>query len=243
MGVNSWGVFDVVMREVTLRVRHRGEPESDVSANHPDVTLRSVSSLSGSAAERKRIVEVSGPAADVEAFLDEFAAADPVLDVEALSSLDSDRVFVAVTYDSYQWDSIAQRLTDHGVHYRAGTTIRAGWEHWTLYLGEDDDLSAIVDSLESAGNDTELVRDVSLDDLDGEEHLALSRIVDSLTDRQLEVLSLATDAGYYDEGSDVRVEDIADDLGLAQTTTWEHLSRAEEKVMAEVGEYIGARGR
>ena len=63
-------------------------------------------------------------------------------------------MFVAVTYDTYQWDSIAQRLADHGVHYRVGTTIRAGWEHWTLYLGEDDDLSAVVNSLEAAGNDT-----------------------------------------------------------------------------------------
>jgi len=53
---------------------------------------------------------------------------------------------------------------------------------------------------------------------------------------------MATDMGYYDEGSDVRVEDIADEMGLAGTTTWEHLSRAEEKVMAEVGEYLAARG-
>jgi predicted DNA binding protein len=230
------------MREVTLRVRHHGEPESDVSADHPAVTLRSVSSLSGSAAERKRIVAARGPAEEIEAFLSEFADADPVLDVERLSPLDSDRVFVAVTYDSYQWDSIAQRLSDHGVHYRVGTTIRAGWEHWTLYLDEGDDLGAVVDSLEAAGNDIELVRDVALDELDGEEHLALSRMLEDLTDRQREVLAIATGMGYYDEGSDVRVEDIADEVGLAGTTTWEHLSRAEETVMAEVGEYLAARG-
>ncbi|SEW09395.1 helix-turn-helix domain-containing protein [Halobacterium jilantaiense] len=230
------------MREVTLRVRHHGEPESDVSADHPDLTLRSVSSLSGSAAERKRIVEARGPADEIRAFLEEFAAASSVKSAEPLSPLDNDRVFVAVTYDSYQWDSIAQRLADHGVHYRVGTTIRAGWEHWTLYLEEDDDLSAVVDSLEAAGNDTELMRDVALDEVDGEEHLALSRILEDLTDRQREVLAMATGMGYYDEGSDVRVEDIADEIGLAGTTTWEHLSRAEEKVMAEVGEYLAARG-
>lgn len=231
------------MREVTLRVRHHGEPESDVSASHPGVTLRSVSSLSGSAAERKRIVELRGPASEIEVFLDEFAAADSVVDVEVFSPLENERVFVGLTYDSYQWDSIAQRLTDHNVHYRAGTSIRAGWEHWTLYLDDTDDLSAIVDSLEAAGNDTELVRDVALEDLEGEEHLALSRMVESLTNRQLEVLATATDAGYYEGGSSVRIEDIADELGLAQTTAWEHLSRAEEKVMAELGEYITARGR
>jgi len=230
------------MREVTLRVRHHGEPESDVSADHPDVTLRSVSSLSGSAAERKRIVELRGPADEIEAFLEEFAAAPSVKAAERLSPLANDRVFVAVTYDTYQWDSIAQRLADHGVHYRVGTTIRAGWEHWTLYLEEGEDLSPVVNSLEEAGNDTELMRDVSLEELSGEEHLALSRMLENLTDRQREVLAMATGMRYYDEGSDVRVEDIADEIGLAGTTTWEHLSRAEEKVMAEVGEYLAARG-
>ena len=230
------------MREVTIRVRHHGEPESDVSADHPAVTLRSVSSLSGSAAERKRIVELRGPAAEVEAFLEEFAAAPSVTAAERLSPLDSDRVFVAVTYDSDQWDSITQRLADHGVHYQMGTTIRAGWEHWTLYLEADDDLGAVVDSLEAAGNDTELVRDVALDDLDGGEHLALSRMLEALTDRQREVLAMATGMGYYDEGSDVRVEDIAEEIGLAGTTAGEHRSRAEGKVMAEVGEDRAARG-
>ncbi|WP_232688862.1 helix-turn-helix domain-containing protein [Halobacterium zhouii] len=231
------------MREVTLRVRHHGEPESDVSASHPEVTLRSVSSLSGSAAERKRIVEIRGSTGRVEAFLDEFASADPVNDVECFSPLENDRVFFGVTYDSYQWDSIAQRLADHGVHYRVGTTIQNGWEHWTLYLDETDDLATIVASLEDAGNDTELVRDISLDELTTEKHLARSRMLDDLTNRQREVLATATNVGYYDEGSDVNVEDIADEVGLAQTTTWEHLTRAEEKVMAEVGDYLASRGR
>jgi len=213
-----------------------------VSARHPEVTLRSVSSLSGSAAERKRIVELRGPAEGIETFLDEFEATDPVLDVERLSPLDNDRVFVAVTYDSYQWDSIATRLTDLGIHYRVGTTITAGWESWTLYLDSEDDLEAIVESLESAGNDAELVRDVALDELEGEDHLALSRMLEDLTDRQREVLAIATAIGYYDEGSDPNVEDIADEVGLAPTTTWEHLSRAEKKVMTELGDYLRARG-
>lgn len=230
------------MREVTLRVRHHGEPESDISADHPDVTLRSISSLTGTAAKRKRIVEIQGPSTEIESFLDAFGDADSVLDVEPLSSLDNDRVFVGVVYDSYQWDSIAQRLTDLGVHYRVGTTITAGWEHWTLYLGDDYDLAEIVESLERAGNDTELLRDVALDDVDGREHLALSRIVETLTDRQCKVLSTAIDTGYYDADADVGVEDVADYLDIATTTTWEHLNQAEEKVMTEVGGHLATRG-
>lgn len=230
------------MREVTVRVRHHGEPESDVSARHPEVTLRSVSSLSGTGTRRKRIVEVSGPAAATESFLAEFAATDPVLDVERLSPVADGRTFVNVTYDSDEWDSIAARLTDLGVQYRVGTVIQAGWEAWTLYLDADTELSTVIDALEAAGNDTELVRDVALEELEGEEHLALSRIVEDLTDRQGEVLAVAIGLGYYDKRSDVTVADIAAEVDLAQTTTWEHLSLAEEKVMGEVGEYLSTRG-
>jgi predicted DNA binding protein len=187
-------------------------------------------------------VALRGPTAELGAFLEEFAAASAVTAAERLSPLENDRVFVAVTYDATEWNSIAGRLADHGVHFRTGTTIRAGWEHWTLYLEADDDLGEVVDALKAAGNDTELVRDVALDDLDGGHHLALSRMLEDLTDRQREVLAIATGMGYYDEGSAVRVEDIADEVGLAGTTTWEHLSRAEETVMAEVGEYLAAHG-
>jgi predicted DNA binding protein len=230
------------MREVTLRVRHRGEPESDVSAEHPSVTLRSASSMTGSGAERKRIIEMNGPDDSIAAFLDDFRATDPVIDVELLSALDASRVFVAIAYDIYQWDSISQRFTDMGLHYRTGTTITAGWERWTLYLNESDDLGEVINSLEQAGNDIDLVRDVSLGDIEARTQLEFSRVLyDQLTQRQREVLAIAIDLGYYQQQKDVSIENVGTELDIAPTTTWEHLVRAEEKVMAEIGNHLPAR--
>lgn len=136
------------MREVTVRIRHHGETESDVSAAHPGVTIQSVSSMTGSAAERKRIIGMNGPPEEIASFLEDFEAADAVLSVDRLTPLEVPRVLVALTFDSDRWDSIAQRLTDMGIHYRTGTTITAGWERWTLYLQESDDLAEIIASLE-----------------------------------------------------------------------------------------------
>ena len=226
------------MREVTLRIRHHGEPESDVSADHPEVTLESVSSMTGSAAERKRIIGMTGPAEEVASFLADFETADAVLAVDRLTPLDVPRVLVAITFDSYRWDSIAQRLTDMGIHYRTGTTIAAGWEHWTLYLDDSDDLGDIIGSLERAGNETDLVRDVSLGELDGTEQLQLSGVLNDLTDRQREVLATAIEMGYYQSKRDTTIERIADAVGVAPTTAWEHLTRAEAKVMAELGKHL-----
>jgi predicted DNA binding protein len=218
-------------REVVLLVRHHGEPESDVSAEHPGVTLHSCSSMTGREGRRKRIVELAGGTDDIDAFLDEFAAAAPVIDAEPLTELGRSRVYVAATLDAAQWDSIADRLSELGVHYRNGTTISAGWERWTLYLGLEEATREVRAALETDGNETELVRDArrgAVDRLDG------PGLRERLTDRQREALRLAIDRGFYGPDGSVPHAELADELGVAKTTAWEHLKRAEAMVMDEL---------
>lgn len=228
----------VPVREVTLLIRHHGEPESDISADYPDVTIRSRSSMTGRTENRKRIIEVTGDPDVVGSFLDDFAAADPILDLERLTEVGDGRCFVAMTYDAYQWDSIAERLSNLGVHYRNGTVIRGGWERWTLYLDSDDDLGQIVDHIESAGNETRLHREVGLSEVDANDQLDMTSLARDLTDRQTEVLTTAVEMGYYEAGNEASVAEIGERLGISPTTTWEHLNRAERKVMAEVYDFL-----
>lgn len=227
------------MREIVLLVRHHGEPESDISAAYPAVTLRSRSSLTGRAENRRRIIELTGPPEEITGFIEELGEADPIRDIEPLSPLDRDRVFAALTFDATQWDSIAERLSSLGVLYRSGTVINAGWERWTLYLEADDDLSRIVEGIESAGNETELRRDVELSDIRATEQLDLSGLARQLTARQTEVLTTAIEMGYYEPNREASITDIGEEIGIARTTAWEHLNRAERKVMTEMYAFLG----
>ncbi|MFB6235525.1 MAG: helix-turn-helix domain-containing protein [Halopenitus sp.] len=227
------------MREATLRIRHNGEPESEISDRYPGVTIRSVSSMTGRGAERKRIIELSGDPEGIPEFLAEFREADSVIEAEPLSPLGKSRVYVALIVDSRKWDSISERLSEWGIHYRMGTTINDGWERWTLYLEPDEDLAGIIESLEDAGNDVDLIRNVALSEVDRPPKLEATRFLDDLSPRQREVLSTAIAMGYYDHGGDVGVEAVADDLDLASTTVWEHLSRAEAKVMTGLADHLG----
>ncbi len=120
------------------------------------------------------------------------------------------------------------------MYYRVGTRITAGWEHWTLFLEETDELSAIIADIEQAGNDVELVRDISLSEVSGRTQLSLSRIAEDITERQREVLLAAVNLGYYGPNSSASIKDIAQSIGIAPTTAWEHLARAEQKVMTGV---------
>lgn len=227
------------MREVTLMVRHHGEPESDVSADHPDVTYRSLSSMTGSGTIRKRIVELSGPTESIELFVEDFRASEGVNAAELLTEFDAPRVFVAVTIDVSTCDPISEKIATMGVHFRNGTTIIAGWEQWTVYLEDVNELQLVVEAIEADGNETEIARNVPLDDIEVSEHLEFSRLIHDLTPRQREVLSTAISLGYYQPKKQTSIEAIADTVGIASTTAWEHLARAERKVMEEVGTYLG----
>jgi len=228
------------MREVTFRIRHRGGPESEVSARHPDVTFQSVSSMTGSSDEWKRIVELRGPTESIESFLAEFRQADAVIEATPISAVTGGHTYVAVTIDTTKWDGIGERLSNHGVHYRMGTTITGGIERWTVYIEADDDLSAVVRTLEREGNEVELARNVELDSLERSAGLPSVDILQGLTERQREVLATAIATGYYDHGSSIGIEDVAAELSLGSTTVWEHLSRAESTVMNALFEQFEA---
>jgi len=226
------------IRQVTFRVRHHGEPESDVSAAFPRVTLRSVSSMTGGGDRRKRIIELSGDPERIEGFLTEFREADSIVAAESLSPLSRGRVYVVFVYDLTEWDSISESLSELGVHYKMGTTISAGWERWTVYLEEPDELSRVVDHLRGAGNEVELVSNVEMSELSTPDQLHADQMLEELTVRQRDALATAIAVDYYEHDGDGAIADVAEALDVAETTAWEHLSRAEGKLMRHVGDYL-----
>ncbi len=61
---------------------------------------------------------------------------------------------------------------------------------------------------------------------------------DFLTKKQMEVLELAVNRGYYDEGADITLKELADEMDIARSTIGEHLKRAESEVLKRaVGEF------
>ena len=61
---------------------------------------------------------------------------------------------------------------------------------------------------------------------------------DFLTPKQKEVLTLAVQRGYYEDGSKVTLKHLADEIGIARSTLGEHLKRVEVEVMKRVGEEL-----
>jgi predicted DNA binding protein len=55
-----------------------------------------------------------------------------------------------------------------------------------------------------------------------------------LTDRQYEVLAVAHDLGYFEYPRGANAEDVAEELGITQSTFAEHLSAAQSKLVGEL---------
>ena len=92
-------------------------------------------------------------------------------------------------------------------------------------VGNQDTISNTIHEYQEAGVAPELER---LGSYEGQSHP-----LDSLTDRQREVLQTAFDMGYYEVPRQVSTEEIADRLGLDPSTVAEHVQRAERNVMSQ----------
>ena len=90
-------------------------------------------------------------------------------------------------------------------------------------VGSQEALGSEVANLRSAGADVVLRR---LGDYSGP-----TNVLDSLTDRQREVLETAREVGYYEVPRRATVDTIADCLDIGASTVCEHLQRAERHLV------------
>lgn len=98
-------------------------------------------------------------------------------------------------------------------------------------VGSQETIRDMIRNFEDAGIVPDLHR---LGEYDGGQ-----RTLESLTDRQLEILQTAYDMGFYDLPRETTMDDIADEIGIDSSTVAEHLQRAERNLLSQ---QLGAQG-
>lgn len=94
------------------------------------------------------------------------------------------------------------------------------------FIGNQKAITQVIDKYIEADVPMEL-RAIS-------EYRGSSNVLDSLTDRQREVVGTAYEMGYYEIPRHVSTTDIAAELELDQSTVSEHLQRAERNLLTHV---------
>lgn len=92
-------------------------------------------------------------------------------------------------------------------------------------VGSQETIRRVLRNFEQAGVVPELHR---LGEYEGGE-----RALETLTERQLEVLQTAYEMGFYEVPREATVDDVADEVGIDGGTVSEHLQRAERNILSQ----------
>jgi predicted DNA binding protein len=125
----------------------------------------------------------------------------------------------------------AQILHQEGYLPFGPTRLRSGTEYFDILLESHEQLSEVVKALEQCGS-------VSLEAVtqDFRQEIIPSigewqQIFEAIPDRQLEILNLAIERGYYEIPREVTLQDLADEMEISKTTASHQLRRAESQIM------------
>lgn len=215
--------------QATFRLRHEC-PYRELSERHADLTIREWY-LSDC-----QVLEVSS----TEASNDELRADIEHLGTVLHESIDESGLHVVMQSCLCSLEgSIIERFEEHNCLYQPPTVHRQGWERYTVIAFDEGNIRALHDELE-ADRDIEMVSKMSLDETQIPHSLLapVDQLFEGLTDRQLAAIRLALDNGYYEQPRKASVNELAEQTAVARSTYEEHLRKAQNKIISNVGQYV-----
>jgi predicted DNA binding protein len=225
------------MWECLLGVRHRGCPISDTSASFPAISVQNISKADIPGNRGRRLLHLRGDPDDIAEFVETCRNHESVLSLQRVSSDGSREAYLTaeIEYDDAN-PSILSILNARGVFHHGGAiSVQRGVEHWLVYSERKTTIQEFVGEIESYDNDVSLYRSVNLVETDRIRNVEFGLQLPQLTERQRSTFRTALELGYYDGDSSTTIDDIATDLDLHETTAWEHLKKAENAILTDVG--------
>lgn len=223
------------MWECLLGVRHKKCPISDTSVANPSITIQNVSRADIPGTHGRRLLFLRGDPDEIDNFEQECRNHEGVVSLDQVSDSGDEAYFAAELKYQASNPSVLSILNSMGIFHHGSIMVQEGVEHWLVYCEEKSTIRNLEAELESHDNDVFLYRMVDLSDIGHISDMQHGMLLSQLTTRQRTAFRTALELGYYDGESDMTVSDIADELDLHETTTWEHLNKAENAILTDVG--------
>lgn len=227
------------IREVVYSIRHHGCPVSDASASVPGVRISTVSKLEKEDNQLQSLLRIKGSDDDVGEYigrLDAHEVETSVEPVDSVSEKEDTYIVLTVAYDE-SIPSIAGILSAFNCFQPTTITVNQGYENWPIYHDESVETSAIAEKFRDYGLPFNIQRNVSATTLP-QDSVVTGNETQGLTDRQVEVIEVAKQMGYYENDNSVTMTDIAAELNLTSATVCEHLNRAENHIITNAIETV-----
>lgn len=227
------------MWEAELAVRHYGCPVSDVTKSRPGIRLENVSRVRLSGSVAKRLIALEGSPEAIDVFAEEFREHDATISFKRVSGGNATRpYFISEIKYSDGNPSILSLIDRAGCFQYSTVVVENGIEHWMVYTQEKASLRTLIEMLEKSQNNVELARNVDVGPITDENAIHHEALRSELTDKQLAAFEAALELGYYDEENRATVDDIAAMLEVHRSTAGEHIKRAENTLLSEVGDNL-----
>ncbi len=215
--------------QASFRIRHEC-PYRELSEEYPDLTIREWY------LHDCQVLEVSTNDAPPAAMLDDIEEMGTVLH----RSDDERGVHVVMQSCLCALEgSIIERFEAYNCLYQPPTVHRQGWEHYSVIAFDEADIRALYEDLDG-DRDIEVLAKTGLEETRIPHGLVapIDQLVEGLTDRQIAAVRLALDRGYYETPRKASISELAEATDVARSTYEEHLRKAENKLMGNVGHFL-----
>jgi predicted DNA binding protein len=132
--------------------------------------------------------------------------------------------------------SVTTLLSTNNCWCAQPTVADGGWEKYRVYSWDKSNILEVVKKIRADGGivKIESVHQVSLPNFTEEMLVPVESMLNGLTPRQAEILTLAIKTGYFDTPAKITADEMAKKAGLSRSTFMEHLRKAEGKLLLNV---------
>ncbi|PSP84838.1 helix-turn-helix domain-containing protein [Halobacteriales archaeon QS_1_68_17] len=179
---------------------------------------------------------------DVDAVIDLVRDADNIDEVQVLDRTTADdgtpRSAMLFIRSTYRRIPPMETLVYEGFFPIGNPSLEGGRLHYDLLLEDREELALAVDLLDEFGQATVayLSEEFRYQTIPRPEDL--ESLIDAISPRQLAVLALAVDRGYFEERRAVTIQDLADELGITKATASKHLRKARLQILRFLDTYL-----
>lgn len=224
------------MWEFLLGIRHKGCPISDTSASLPKLSIQNISRANVPGSFGRRLLYVNGDSKEVNEFEGTCRSHDKIVSANFISNKGAEEKYCAIEID-YESEnpSVLSMFDSHGVFHQGSILVQRGVEYWLAYSNDKTTIQGVIEKIEYYGNNVTTHRVVDLNELGHINSIAHGHVLSQLTSQQQVTFRAALEMGYYESKSDTVINDIAEELDRHETTTWEHLKKAENTILSNIG--------
>lgn len=165
---------------------------------------------------------------DIRRFLGYWADHRAVLRLRLVDRAAGAVVFKVALKSEVAW--VTKAILDNNGYFSTSIPVAGGIENWRVFI-EDENKTTLLSQLDKVG--ALRVDQISRLKLSTDGRLAMPSPVSNLTSRQLRVLRVAVDGGYFESPRRIDSRELAKKIGIAQSTFLEHLRKAETKILRQ----------